>query len=330
MQLVEVVIALFVVVLAGYIAKKRGVLAGTDTGVINRLIVDFALPALIFHAVYQQSISKDMILTTVIFIAAELITLAAAFLVMKPFKIPSPMAASFAVCAAFGNTGFLGYPVTTAAYSAACLAHSFGVSVESGRLLAGKAMATAVIFDQIGMFVTLYIVAVPILVAMGRQTAPGGVDKRRELVKALASPSFLTLMVTLLLNFLHIQVPNIVLHVASTLSGAVVPLVMISLGLMLEGRQLMKRDSIGMVGGILALKMVLMPLIIYIGTARLGIDPLVRAVAVTSGSMPPAMLCAVLSERYGCERALAAAVAIVGALLVALSMPLLMTVMGVG
>ncbi|MHB1460682.1 MAG: AEC family transporter [Armatimonadota bacterium] len=330
MQLIEVVLALFIVVLAGYIAKKRKVLAAQDTGVINRIIVDFALPALIFRAVYQQTISRDMMVATGVFIAAELITLGLAFLVIKPFKMASPIVGTFAVCAAFGNTGFLGYPVTTAAYSAVSLAHSLGVSLEQGKLLAAKAMATAVMYDQIGMFVVLYLVAVPILVAMGRMPSRNSAIGRYELQKAVFSPSFLALVVTLLLNVFHIQVPNIVLNVAATLAGAVVPLVMISLGLMLETRQLMKRDSMGLVLGILVMKMAVMPLIIYLGTAKLGLDPLVRAVSVTSGAMPPAMLCAVLSERYGCERGLAAATAILGALLVALSMPLLMTAMGVG
>ena len=330
LQLIEVVLALFIVVLAGYVAKKRKVLAAHDTGVINRIIVDFALPALIFRAVYQQQISKDMMVATGIFIAAELITLGLALLVIKPFRKVSPVVGSFAVCAAFGNTGFLGYPVTTAAYSAASLAHSFGIPLSDGKLLAAKAMATAVMYDQIGMFVVLYLVAVPILVAMGKQPGRNSVIGRNELSKAVLSPSFLALMGTLLLNVFHIQVPVIVLHVAATLAGAVVPLVMISLGLMLETRQLLKGENVGLVLGILVMKMAVMPLIIFLGTARLGLDPLVRAVAVTSGAMPPAMLCAVLSERYGCERGLAAATAILGALLVALSMPLLMTLMGVG
>lgn len=330
MQLIEVVLALFIVVLAGYIAKKRKVLAAADTTVVNRIIVDFALPALIFRAVYQQHISVDMMKATGIFILAELLTLGIALLLIKPFRKAAPVVGSFAVCAAFGNTGFLGYPVTSAAYSAASLAHSFGVSLDQGKVLAAKAMATAVIFDQLGMFVLMYLVAVPILSSLGRRTFEITSSRGSEVIKAVLSPSFIALVGTLLLNAFSIQVPPIVSNVATILAGAVVPLVMISLGLMLESSQLLKPHVMGLVVGILVIKMTVMPALIFLGTMKLGLDPLVRAVSVTSGAMPPAMLCAVLSERYGCERGLAAAAAILGALLVALSMPLLMTIMGVG
>ena len=330
MQLSVVVLSLCIVVLAGYVAKKRGVLAMQDTKVINRVIVDFAVPALIFNAVYQQHISRDMMVTTAVFIVCELLIMGLALWVMKLLGKPAPTMGSFAACAAYGNTAFIGYPVTAAAYSAVIMSRSYGLSLEAGGLLASKAMAAAVMYDQIGTFVVLYLVAVPIMISLGKQGPYGGVTRRKDLIDAFTHPSLVVLAITLLLNAFHIRVPMIIEHVAKTLAGAVAPLVMISLGLMLKTSQLFKKDNMGIVLGMLLFKMLLMPLLIFVATMKLPIDPLIRAVAVSTGAMPPAMQCAVLSERYGCERGTAAVAAILGAILTALSLPLLMKVMGLG
>ncbi|MHB1460683.1 MAG: AEC family transporter [Armatimonadota bacterium] len=330
MQLSVVVLSLCIVVLAGYIAKKRGVLAMQDTKVINRVIIDFAVPALIFNAVYQQHISRDMILTTAVFILCELFIMGAAMWVTKALKKPAPTRGSFMACAAYGNTAFIGYPVTAAAYSAVSMAHVYGVSATSGQLLASKAMAAAVMYDQVGTFVVLYLVAVPIMITLGKQSTYSGATRRQDLISAFTHPSLIVLALTLLINAFGITVPKIVEHVATTLAGAVAPLVMISLGLMLKTSQLFKKDNMGIVLGMLLFKMFLMPLVIYLATMRLPIDPLIRAVAITTGAMPPAMQCAVLSERYGCERGTAAVSAILGAIITALSLPLLMKLIGLG
>lgn len=330
MQLSVVVLSLCIVVMAGYAAKKRGILAVEDTKVINRIIVDFAVPALIFNAVYQQHISHDMVVTTGVFILCELVVMGLALWAMKAFGKPAPTRGAFSVCAAFGNTAFIGYPVTAAAYSAVSFAHSHSASLADGQVFASKAMAAAVMYDQIGTFVILYLIAVPIMISLGKHAKYGEVNRRKDLIDAFLHPSLIVLAITLLLNAFHIQVPSIVKHVATTLSGAVAPLVMISLGLMLKTSQLFKKDNMGLVLGILLLKMIVMPVVIYLATMKLPIDPLIRAVAVTTGAMPPAMQCAVLSERYGCERGIAAVSAILGAILTALSLPLIISIMGVG
>ncbi len=330
MNLTIVVLSLCIVVLAGYIAKKRGLLAAQDTKVINRIIVDFAVPALIFKAVYQQHISVDMMITTGIFIVCEIVVMLLAILAARAAGKPAPNVGSFLACAAFGNTAFIGYPVTAAAYSAATMANSYNVSLSDGKVLASKAMAAAVMYDQIGTFVILFLVAVPIMISLGQRSGESKLDRKRDLIAAFTHPSLIVLALTLIINALHIRVPVIIETVASTLTGAVAPLVMISLGLMLKTSQLLKKETIGTVLGMLSFKMLLMPLIIYLVTMKMPIDPIVRAVAVTTGSMPPAMQCAVLSERYGCERSSAAVAAILGAVLTAALMPVLMRLIALG
>jgi predicted permease len=135
---------------------------------------------------------------------------------------------------------------------------------------------------------------------------------------------------TLVINALRVPIPSFISHAAQLVAGATVPLVLLSLGLMLEPAHLRaNRYYLPMVLILLA-KMVLFPWLMWLATGWAEVQGIARLVAVTQSAMPSAMVNAVITERYGCDHQLATLVIVIGTLLTIVVLPAVVTLLGVG
>lgn len=309
MNVFQVVLSLFLVLFTGYLLKRRGILRDTDTGVINRLILDVTLPAFVFHALYRQHVTSDMVHAAWLFGVLQVLVMALLWLPSRLLKLPRPVVGTFLLTAVYGNTGFLGYPVVQAIF--------------------GKtegAMAAAVVYDQFSMALPVYTVGVAVALHYGSKHETSW----REMLSFFTTPTFLVLIGTLVINALRIPVPAFVTNSAQIVAGATVPLVLLSLGLMLELAHLRANHYYLPMALILVTKMALFPYLMWLATGWMGVQGIARWVAVTQSAMPSAMVNAVITERYGCDHQLATLVIVVGTLLTILVLPVTATLLGVG
>ncbi len=309
MNVFRVVLSLFLVLFTGYLLKRRGILRDSDTGVINRLILDVTLPAFVFHALYRQRVTPDMIHAAWLFAVLQVLLMAVLYVPARFLKFPPPLIGTFLLTAVYGNTGFLGYPVVQAIF--------------------GKtegAMASAVVYDQFSMALPIYTVGIAVAMHFGTKH-----DARwREMLTFFTTPTFLVLMGTLVINALQIPIPGFIVHAADLVAGATVPLVLLSLGLMLEPAHLRANRYYLPMALIIVVKMALFPYLMWLATGWLGVQGVARWVAVTQSAMPSAMVNAVITERYGCDHQLATLVIVLGTLLTVLVLPVTATLLGVG
>lgn len=309
MGVFQVVLSLFLVLFTGYLLKRQGILRDTDTGVINRLILDVTLPAFVFHALYRQRVTSDMVHAAWLFGILQVLMMALLWIPARLLKFPRPVVGTFLLTAVYGNTGFLGYPVVQAIF--------------------GKtegAMAAAVVYDQFSMALPVYTVGVAVAMHYGTKHETSW----REMLTFFTTPTFLVLIGTLVINALQLPVPTFVTRSAQLVAGATVPLVLLSLGLMLEPTHLQTNHYYLPMALILVAKMVLFPYLMWLATGWMGVQGVARWVAVTQSAMPSAMVNAVITERYGCDHQLATLVIVLGTLLTILVLPVTATLIGVG
>lgn len=309
MGVFQVVLSLFLVLFTGYLLKRQGILRDTDTGVINRLILDVTLPAFVFHALYRQRVTSDMVHAAWLFGILQVLMMALLWIPARLLKFPRPVVGTFLLTAVYGNTGFLGYPVVQAIF--------------------GKtegAMAAAVVYDQFSMALPVYTVGVAVAMHYGTKHETSW----REMLTFFTTPTFLVLIGTLVINALQLPVPTFVTRSAQLVAGATVPLVLLSLGLMLEPTHLQMNHYYLPMALILVAKMVLFPYLMWLATGWMGVQGVARWVAVTQSAMPSAMVNAVITERYGCDHQLATLVIVLGTLLTILVLPVTATLIGVG
>lgn len=309
MNVFWVVMSLFLVLFSGYLLKRRGILKDSDTSVINRLIMDFTLPAFVFHALYQQRVTADMVRAAWLFGVLQVLVMAMLWIPALLLRFPRPIRGTFLLTAVYGNTGFLGYPVVQAIF--------------------GKtegAMAAAVVYDQFSMALPVYTVGVAVAMHYGNKHDTSW----RDMLHFFSTPTFVVLMGTLVINALRVPVPSFLAYAAQLVAGATVPLVLLSLGLMLEPTHLRASRYYLPMALILLVKMALFPWLMWLATGWAGVQGIARLVAVTESAMPSAMVNAVITERYGCDHQLATLVIVIGTLLTIVVLPVVATLLGVG
>ena len=131
---------LFGLIALGYLLKRVRVLHVAHAPVLNGLVVNATLPALVLHSLlHAPAIPPRDVLLPFLLIAAEVVLVILVAVAARALRWPPPLAAAAILVASFGNSGFLGYPITLA--------------------LMPSQFSGAVLLDQFGMSIGLYIAA---------------------------------------------------------------------------------------------------------------------------------------------------------------------------
>ena len=289
------VIGIFLLMFAGYIARAAGVLRATDADVVRSIVTNITGPAFIFAAIFGKPINGDMIIAPAVHIVSLVIVATAAYAVARLLKLDRPTTGALMLVCAFGNTGFLGYPVVAAAFPRNALA-----------------MPAVVMVDQLGETICMYSIGIAIAMAFGSH-ANGGFKAAMGFLKA---PLFLAMVLVFALRLPginRIQIPGFILCTAAGqpngvinyLADATIPLAMLSLGLTIT-RVPMKSIAVPFIVAC-ALKFAAMPLLNLLGLHLTGVSGTVGQVAMLEAAMPAAIMTSVVAGRYGSNAKFASA-----------------------
>ena len=274
---VAAVLPVFGLVASGYLAGRLGLVTQASSTALNQFVYAFALPAMLFVAVYRGSL--DEILGSGGFIAAVVLatmaTAAAGFALSYFLVGASPAESTLrALNASFANTGYLGIPLVTVAYG------------ERAALPA----ALATVATNIISF-ALAIVCLELFV----NPQPGGV--RRALSGVARSPLIWPIALAIFLVFLQIKIPLPVERFAILLAGAAGPCALFAIGLFVS--QLSIRAGAAASWQTTLLKLVLHPLLMaLLAFWLLPVDPFWAKIAVVCAALPLGATAFVLAQRY--------------------------------
>ena len=199
------------------------------------------------------------------------------------------------LCVALGNTSFIGYPMVRA-------------------LLGEDALPYAVVYDQFGTFVLLSTFGLYVLASYGGNSRPG---LRQMLARMVRFPPVWALLFALLL--MPAQPPHWIAAALQTLADAMLPLVMLAVGLTIELK--LPREELPALGYGLLLKLLVLPaLALPLGWA-FGLDGAALQVNVLESAMPSMITAAALAMMQGLAPRLAAALVAYGIVLSLATLP---------
>jgi malonate transporter and related proteins len=273
---VAAVLPVFGLVACGYLAGRLHLVKQASSLALNQFVYAFALPAMLFIAVYRGSLEE--ILSGSFLLAVVLATLATALagFALSYFVSGAAPAESTlrALNASFANTGYLGIPLVTVAYG------------ERAALPA----ALATVATNIISF-ALAIVCLELFVNRRR----GGV--RRALGGVLRSPLIWPIALAILLVGFEIKVPLPAERFATLLAAAAGPCALFAIGLFVS--QLSIRAGAAASWQSALLKLVVHPgLTALLAYQVLSIDPFWAKIAVVCASLPLGATAFVLAQRY--------------------------------
>lgn len=284
----------------GVLLRRFKVLKTEDSKPLNKLITTATLPAFIFTAIYGAEFSADVIRAVACGWVLLPIMLGLGWALCKALKLSRRMTGSVLLCVAWANTGYMGYPLTSAIFGS-------------------EYLPTSVFYDLFATMVSLVLVGVPLAAYYGTNEGKRP-NPLRELVRM---PAFWALGIALLARL--VDLPPVLIEWIGTLGSITAPLVMISVGLSLAPKKLAQNPAL--VVSIAVLRLLVAPLLIFLIGSLVLSGTAVHQVLVFEVSMPVMMLAVVIAQRFKLDDGFVATMVFFTICLCALSVPLIQMVL---
>ncbi len=276
---INLVLPFFGLILMGFLAGKF--LSKDARGIewFNTFVVYFALPPLIFQTVASAPVAQltnwPFILATTFSSYTIFILAFAIALVFMKKRVGEATVMSAA--ASYGNIGYMGLPLTVAAFGST----------------AAIPAALIFCFDS-----TLHYILVPMLNSMGKPNRePMGLIVQKIIQRVFLHPFIIATLLGALAAVFTLKLPQPVDTLLDFLSRAAAPSALFALGVTVAYQPLAK------IGGELPLiviaKTILHPLLVLIVLSTMGgFDPIWVGVAVLMASLPTAATVFVMALQY--------------------------------
>ncbi len=297
------VLAIFLLLFTGYGMKKGRILKPGDAELLNTIVLYLTLPAFIFEAIYSYrgDLSISIAKVPVFGFATMCVVMLIAYFVGRALRLDRRILGGLIIVSAFGNTGFLGYPVVEAAFR------------DKG------ALVTAVMYDELAMAFPLYTVGLVLATVFSGERI-----SREYMMKVFKLPSMWAIPLALILR--PFALPEPIVQAVHYLSNGTIPLVTISLGLSLSATTL-KGYAVPVLAAC-ALKLAVLPVVTYYAMHWVGVSGTMHQVTVLESAMPAAMMSGVIASRFGDCGEYATSAIFAGAVLGIVTIPLTLVILG--
>lgn len=271
----DAVLPVFGLVACGYLAGRFRIVTQASSQALNQFVYAFALPAMLFVAVYRGSLEEILSGAFILAVILATVLTAAAGFALSHWTGATPAENTMrALNASFANTGYLGIPLVTVAYG------------ERAALPA----ALATVATNLVSF-ALAIVCLELFVN------PRGGGMRRALRGVVMSPLIWPIALAVVLVALEVKVPLPAERFAGLLAAAAGPCALFAIGLFVS--QLSIREGARASWQSSVLKLVLHPLLMAAAAFwLLPVDPLWAKIAVICAALPLGATAFVLAQRY--------------------------------
>lgn len=266
-----IIVSIIIMILIGVLSKKIGLLKEEDVETLNNIVINIALPCLIFNTLYSAdaSLVPQLSILTVYMLITSLIVGILTYSLLYFFGWDRRKIWSVVIVVVLGNTGFLGYPITQGIFG-------------------NEGMVRAVFCDCSTSIVFVILSFILILIFDG--------EIRVALKKIVTFLPLWSIILGIIFTLFNIPIGSVGSTVISYLSGATIPLIMISLGLSLNLDGF--KNHFKEVGLASFIKLVIYPLIGLGVLSLLKITGFNHTIGLIEAAMSSAMLGLVLSVTY--------------------------------
>lgn len=305
----------FLLIIFGYGLKRLRVMHPAHVPIFNGLVINVTLPALILLGLLRApALSPHLGLPVLALFLAQMAALGVIYGAGRLLRLPNRLLGATLIVGVFGNTSFIGYPLTLALFP--------------------KQFPTTILLDQFGMTLPMYLTAAIVGARLGGGDGSGG--HKAAMDRFFRSPIFLSAVLGLGLHLLPVpaaaahmpllrRVGAILAQCLGYLGQGTTPLVLLALGVALRPGAALKQP----VALLLACgsKLLFLPISVWLLCRLFGVGGEVRADTILETAMPTAVLASVLAGQNDMEGDFAVGVVFVATVLSALTIPLLLTLL---
>ncbi|MCH5346765.1 MAG: AEC family transporter [Muribaculaceae bacterium] len=278
------IVPIIVVMLAGYIAGKKGAFTGDDAKKFNKVVLDFALPAALFVSIVDASremLVKDLKLSLISLVVIMFCFMTVYFIYKYCFrKNPPGSAAVMALISGSPTIGFLGFAV---------LEPIFGTTPFVALVVA----IVGIVVNAVGIPVGL-----SLLNAAKENAQPGSTKKEsawKPVIHALAQPVAWAPILAVIWVVIGLPWPKWASPSFDLIKGANASMAVFSAGVTLSAVKIVINWQ-AILGSIL--KLIMMPALLLIAGLIFKMDPLNLKMLVVAGVLPPAFSGIIIADEY--------------------------------
>jgi malate permease and related proteins len=201
---------IIIIIAFGYLLKRVNILQEKDGEVISKIIFKITLPALVLVTFDSVKIETSLFLLPVIVLVYGIVSAILGLLFYKNEE--RELKGSLMMLSSGFNVGLFAFPLVYAIWGMDGLTYFSMFDVGASFIVFGISYILGSYFSEEGLNLN----PIEILKKLGK------------------SIPLMTYMIASILNFCHIKLPDLIINLASTISGANIPLSLLLLGLFLN------------------------------------------------------------------------------------------------
>lgn len=296
--------ALLVILLAlGYLCARLKLVGPEFNKGLSKLVINVFLAGMILSSVINKKLEMsggDVALGILMMTLSTLICIGIGWLSPALLRIKDGDKGMYRMLVAFMNNGFVGFPLVAAVY--------------------GEGSVFFASLSNIPFNLLLYTVGVLFL---QRE------DKSAKFsIKSVINVPIVATLIAVVIFAFEIPMPKLIDDVADTISAATVPLSMMCVGLSLGSVSLKEALIQPRLYGIGFVRLVLCPLAVWLVLRIFIENPVILGTIVLLSACPSAIICTILGIQYGRDGVESSEAIFISTMLSMITMPLLMTVLG--
>ena len=279
------IVPILVVMLAGFIAGKKGAFSGDDAKKFNKVVLDFALPAALFVSIVQadrEMLAKDLKLTLISLVVIMACFMMVYFIYKYCFKKNTGAdAAIMALISGSPTIGFLGFAILEPIF--------------------GTTPAVALVVAIVGIVVNA--VGIPVglsLLNAADETIAERTGHKKEsawkpVIHALEQPVAWAPILAVVMVLCGIKWPAYLSPSFNLIAKANASMAVFAAGITLSAVKVTLNWQV-ILGSIL--KMIVMPAMLLIAGLLFHMDPMNLKMLVVAGTLPPAFSGIIIASDY--------------------------------
>ncbi|MBM3264633.1 MAG: AEC family transporter [candidate division Zixibacteria bacterium] len=273
--LLGIIAPIFVLILIGYYLEKKYTF---DVQVLTKILLYLVMPATIVTTLSGSTLSSNHLETTVVFCLVMIgVLFALSLLCSLMLRHGREKTRAFGLSVMFYNSGNFGFPASDLAFP------GLGLAIQV--IVLG---VQNVINFTFGIF----------LVSAGRFPVWEAVRK------TLSMPFVYALLLVVVIRFFDIRLPSMIGLPLKYLSGALIPMALLALGIQLGKTRV--REEIGHSIVSVICRLIISPVIGFVLALVMKVDPQIAPILVLSTSYPTAINTALIAMEIKNEEAFAA------------------------
>jgi predicted permease len=290
--LVGVVLPVFLVIGAGYLAVRRGVFSDAGVDGLMKFTQKFALPCLLFSAMSTLDLAAVFEWRLLLSFYSGALTCFVLGLLGARYLFGRPWTDSVAIgfCALFSNSVLLGLPIAERAYGEASLASNFAIIAIHSPVC--------------------YLTGITAM-EIARSSGKSLIATVGSILKAMAGNALIIgIALGIAVNLSGMTLPTALTDAVALMVRAALPAALFGLGGILVRYR--PEGDLRTIGFVLVLSLVVHPAIAFgLGTG-LGLSQEALRAAVVTGAMAPGVNAYVFADMYGSARRVAASAVLAG------------------